>query len=122
MPLSLTSHMPDIVPSQKTNVHSWLPQSWVSVRGRTPIPQGTTPSPTWRRETGYLHATVRHGHGIIGQGVAGDLAVVGAGGWCEDIAGTYVIRINGVVSLEGPTGESTKAWSLLPTRNPGRIR
>lgn len=82
---------------------------------QTPHPSGYhTPSPTRRRETGYLHATVRHGHGIIGQGVAGDLAVVGAGGWCKDIAGTYVIRINGVVSLEGPTGKVQEHGHYCP--------
>lgn len=83
-------------------------------READPHPSGYhTPSPMWRRETGYLHTTVRHGHGIISQGVAGDLAVVGAGGWCKDIAGTYVIRINGVVSLEGPMGKYKRSMVTI---------
>lgn len=54
----------------------------------------------------YLHAAVRHGHGVISQCIAGDLAVVGTGGWCKDIARTYVVWINGLAPLEGPAGEA----------------
>lgn len=64
-----------------------------------------TPGPMCRRETGYLHTTVRHGHGIIGQRVAGYLTVIGTGGWCKDIARTYMIGIHRVASLEGPMGK-----------------
>lgn len=53
----------------------------------------------------YLHATVRHGHGVVRQCVAGYLTVVGTGGWCKDVAGTYVVRVNGIAPLEGPAGK-----------------
>lgn len=50
----------------------------------------------------YSHAAVRHRHGVVRQGIAGDLAVVGAGGRREDIARVHVVGVNGVVPLEGP--------------------
>lgn len=87
-------------------------------RGRPPSLGYHIPSPTCRRETGYLHATVRHGHGIVGQGVAGDLTVIGAGGWRKDVAGTYVIRVNGVVSLEGPMGKYKRSVVTIPHQRP----
>lgn len=52
--------------------------------------------------TRYSHAAVRHRHGVVRQGIAGDLTVVGAGGRREDIARVHVVGVNGVVPLEGP--------------------
>ena len=54
----------------------------------------------------YLHAAVRHGHGVIGQCIAGYLAVVGTGGWRKDVARTYVVWINRLAPLEGPAVEA----------------
>lgn len=53
----------------------------------------------------YLHATVRHGHGIISQCVTGYLTIIGAGGWCKDIARTYMVWIHRLAPLEGPAGK-----------------
>lgn len=54
---------------------------------------------------GYLHAAVRHGHGIVSQRVAGYLTVVGAGSRREDIARTDVVWIHGIAPPEGPAGQ-----------------
>lgn len=53
---------------------------------------------------GHLHTAVRHGQGIIRQGVAGDLAVVRAGGGGQDVAGVDKVRAGGVATAMGPAG------------------
>lgn len=50
----------------------------------------------------HLHATVRHGHGIVCCGVAGDLAVIGTGGGSKDVSGVDKVRAGGVSSAKGP--------------------
>lgn len=63
----------------------------------------------------YSHAAVCHGHGVVRQGIAGDLAVVGAGGRREHIARVHVVGVNRVVPLEGPgTGRTGIQLSHSP--------
>lgn len=55
----------------------------------------------WR----HLHAAVCHGHGIIRHGIAGDLAVVGTGGGCKNVARVDKVRTGGVSPAVGPGGK-----------------
>lgn len=50
----------------------------------------------------HLHATVRHGHGIVCRGIAGDLAIVGTGGGGKNVAGVDKVRTGGVSLSVGP--------------------
>ena len=79
---------------------------------------------TWWETRRHLHATVCHGHGVIGQRVTGDLAVVGAGGRCEDVAGAHVVRVHGVAPPEGPEGKGPQLCipTLPETASPACLR
>lgn len=72
-----------------------------------------------RGDTRYLHATVRHGHGIISQCVTGYLTVIGAGGWCKDIARTYMVRVNRITPLERPVRKDNRSVVMDPHQKPG---
>ena len=54
-----------------------------------------------------LHTTVRHGHGVVRHGVAGDLAVVGTGGGGEGVARVDKVGAGGVSSPVGPGTRQT---------------
>lgn len=56
----------------------------------------------------HLHAAVRHGHGIVRHGVAGDLAVVGTGGGCKNVARVDKVRAGGVSAALGPAGKQAR--------------
>lgn len=79
---------------------------------------------TWWETRRHLHATVRHGHGVIGQRVTGDLTVVGAGGRCEDVAGAHVVRVHGVAPPKGPVGKGPQLCipTLPKTASPACLR
>lgn len=59
----------------------------------------------------HLHTTVCHGHGIIGRGIAGDLAVIGTSGWGKYVARVDKVRAGGVSSTMGPAKvQREKSW------------
>ena len=117
------------------------PQSWdtplpVSKRQYTPRwglqsqlrrPEGsallawwvTLPATSTMGTAGYLHAAVRHGHGIVSQRVAGYLTVVGAGSRCKDIARTDVVWIHRIAPPEGPAGQVQEQHITASLRTPG---
>lgn len=55
-----------------------------------------------------LHATVRHGHGIVRRGITGDLAVVGTGGGGKNVARVDKVWAGSVSSTVGPVKDPGK--------------
>lgn len=86
---------------------------------------GHSASHVTTRTPEYLHAAVRHGHGVVGQRVTGYLAVIGTGGWRKDVARPYVVWIDRLAPLEGPAGTQGQqciAGSRQEPRWPGGPR
>lgn len=67
----------------------------------------------------YLHAAVRHGHRVVSQCVTGYLAVIGTGGWCKDVARSYMVRIDRLAPLEGPAGTERQQCIAGSRQEPG---
>jgi len=67
--------------------------------------------------TRYLHAAVRHRHGVVRQGITRYFTVVRAGCWGKNIARIHMVWVNGIVPLEGPRDKqnrnlvTSQAWA-----------